>query len=229
MIHAFLLLMLPSCAVAQAKPISFSDALKPHLNKYNLQCDLEFDRGNTERGKVLFDSLVQNFLIGSRFDNYSFRKVGGGKTRLAKIKKPVFLVTYASWCVLSKGEIPALNKLSRKYGKQLQIVVLFWDKKENVRRIARKFGGSIKVCYANEAYRSDAKVVATLKHTLGFPTVYCLDGDLNVVDIQRGTSVAAAATYRESFAENFSVFNRQLSDFLVKKDLVREQLVISEE
>ena len=206
-------------------PVYFSDAVKARLNKYNLQCDLEFERGNTGRGHFLFDSLVKNHLVGTRFHNYSFKKTSGGKLKLAKIKKPVFIITYSSWCVVNKGEIAALNKLSKRYSKDVQFVVLLWDKKRDAQKIGRKFKGGIKVCYANEAYRNDSRIVSALKHTFGFPTSYYLNKNLDVVDIKRGgATLPVKPNYLASFNENYRLFNERLSDFLINKDLVQEQL-----
>src|SRR6476660_4891398 len=152
-------------ANAQQEAVSFSDAIKTHIRKYNIQSDIEYEKGDIVRGQALFDSLVQNYLVGSRFNDFQLKKVGSRKIKLSKINKPVFIITYASWCVMNKGEIAALNKLSRKYDKDIQFIVLFWDKKSEAKKIGRKFNGTIDICYANESYRNDAKIVATLKHT----------------------------------------------------------------
>jgi hypothetical protein len=102
---------------------------------------------------------------------------------------------------------------------------LFWDKKSEAKKIGRKFNSNIDVCYANESYRNDAKVVATLKHTLGFPTSYFLNGNLEVVDIKRGGVQTEPRTpFRQAMALNYDLFNSRLSEFLLKKDLVKEQL-----
>ena len=212
-------------AFCQEEAISFQDALKPHLKKYNIQSDIVYENGDIAKGEALFDSLVRNYLVGSKFSNYSLKNVSGGKVKLGKSKKPVFLITYASWCVLNKGEIGALNKLSRKHGKHVEFVVLFWDKKENVKSVGRKFGGRVKVCYANEAYRNDVQIVSTLKHTLGFPTSYFLNSNLEVVDIKRGgASIGPEFNQKEAFALNYALFNQRISDYLLKKDIVRPQL-----
>ena len=154
----------------QESATSFSDAIKNNIKKYNTQTDKEFERGDIEKGYALFDSLVQNHLVGSRFDDYSFKCVNSRKVKLSKIKKPVFIITYASWCVMNRGEIPALNKLARKYEDDIQFIVVFWDVKSDVKKIARQFNNHIKVCYANESYKNDEAIVATLKHSLGFLT-----------------------------------------------------------
>jgi thiol-disulfide isomerase/thioredoxin len=209
----------------QEKTISFSDAIKSNIKKYNSQTDAAFDKGNIERGNALFDSLVKNHLVGSRFDDYSFKCINSRKVKLGKIKKPVFIITYASWCVMNKGEIPALNKLARKYDDEIQFIVVFWDMKSDVTKISRQFNSKIKVCYANESYKNDAAVVATLKHTLGFPTSYFLNSDLEVVDIKRGgIAIPKKTAFKKAMEMNYDIFNERLISFFSKKELVKQQL-----
>ncbi len=206
----------------QENMTSFSDAIKNNIKKYNTQTDKEFERGDIEKGYALFDSLVQNHLVGSRFDDYSFKCVNSRKVKLSKIKKPVFIITYASWCVMNRGEIPALNKLARKYEDDIQFIVVFWDVKSDVKKIARQFNNHIKVCYANESYKNDEAIVATLKHSLGFPTSYFLNSDLEVVDIKRGAiSIPSRTAFKKALEMNYSIFNSRLVTFLNKKDLVK--------
>lgn len=210
--------------------VYFSDAIKAHLKKYNIKSDIEYEKGDIAKGQALFDSLVQNYLVGSKFNDFSLKSIGSRKIKLSKIKKPVFIITYASWCVINKGEIAALNKLSRKYSKDMQFIVLFWDKKSEAKKYGRRFNGSIDVCYANESYRNDAKIVSTLKHTLGFPTSYFLNGKLEVIDIKRGgVQTDPRMPLREAIALNYNLFNERLGGFLSRKDAVKEQFATSEE
>ena len=222
MIPTLLCLFTFQTSQGQESATSFSDAIKNNIKKYNTQTDKEFERGDIEKGYALFDSLVQNHLVGSRFDDYSFKCVNSRKVKLSKIKKPVFIITYASWCVMNRGEIPALNKLARKYEDDIQFIVVFWDVKSDVKKIARQFNNHIKVCYANESYKNDEAIVATLKHSLGFPTSYFLNSDLEVVDIKRGAiSIPSRTAFKKALEMNYSIFNSRLVTFLNKKDLVK--------
>jgi len=209
----------------QEQTVAFSQAIKSNIKQYNNKTDIEFEKGNIERGNALFDSLVQNHLVGSRFDDFSFKCVNSRKVKLSKLKKPVFIITYASWCVMNKGEIPALNKLARKYDDDIQFIVVFWDLKSDIKKVARQFNNHIKVCYANESYKNDAAVVATLKHTLGFPTSYFLNSDLEVIDIKRGgIPIPSRTNFKKAIEMNYALFNERLVSFLHKKELVKEQL-----
>lgn len=209
---------------AQDSIVYFSDAIKSNIRKYNLQSDREFEKGNIAEGRALFDSLVQNILVGSKFDDYSFKSVNSRKVKLSQLKKPVFIITYASWCVINKGEIPALNKIAKEYSKDVQVIVVFWDTKNNMKKIARQFNNNIKVCYANESYRNDAKVVSTLKHTLGFPTSYFLNSELDVIDIKRGgVPIPRKTAFKKAIEINYNIFNDRVIGFLSKNESSKEQ------
>ena len=131
---------------------------------------------------------------------------------------------------LYKGEIPALNKLARKYSEDIQFIVVFWDVKSDAKKSARQFNNKIKVCYANEAYKNDQSVVATLKHALGFPTSYFLNANLEVIDIKRGgVAVPPRTSFKKAFEMNFNVFNERLVSFLDKKENIQRQLATTGE
>jgi hypothetical protein len=64
--------------------------------------------------------------------------------------------------------------------------------------------------------------VATLKHTLGFPTSYFLNSDLEVIDIKRGgIAIPPRTPTRKAIEMNYDLFNGRLVSFLEKKDQVR--------
>jgi thiol-disulfide isomerase/thioredoxin len=213
---------------SQVKVSSFTDAIKSNIKKYNAQTDKEFEKGDVEKGNALFDSLVQNHLVGTHFEDYTLKSVNSRKVKLSSINKPVFIITYASWCIMNKGEIPAINKLARKYEDDIQFIVVFWDKKSDAKKMAHQFSNQIKVCYANESYRNDESVVATLKHSLGFPTSFFLNEELEVVDIKRGgVPIPPRTAFKKAFDMNFAVFDERMISFLNKKDTYQEQQLAS--
>lgn len=170
---------------AQDSIVYFSDAVKLNIKPYRIASTTAFEKKDFDEGRRLFDSLVQYKLKGTRFDDFTIKAYNSKKVVLNKIKKPILLVTYASWCVRNKGDAPALNEIANKYATNLQIVVVFWDKRQNLKKTVNQFNSKIKICYANEAYRNDVKIVATLKHTIGMPAVYFIDENKNVVNINR--------------------------------------------
>lgn len=212
-------LFLSSTVTAQDNTtLLFSYTLHRNLKSYSKQSDLAYRTGDTERGRFLFDSLVQNQLIGTTFDDFNLRRYHRSRLRLSTVTKPIFLITYASWCVPGKGEIPALNKLARQYGKDVQFIVLYWDRKADLKKLSKKFDSRIMICYAHETYNKDAYLVATLKHSLGFPLTYLLDENRNVVSIKRGiVKPDQKITYAKAVDANYTSFKENLNCLLINK------------
>ncbi|WP_189319390.1 TlpA family protein disulfide reductase [Leeuwenhoekiella nanhaiensis] len=48
--------------------------------------------------------------------------------------KPILLLTSATWCPPFWGEIPTLNKLAKKYDGELELFVLFGNKKKDLKK-----------------------------------------------------------------------------------------------
>lgn len=163
----------------------FSESVKANFKKYVSLSNKAYSNKNYEKAEGLFDSLVQNSLAGTHFDDFSFKRLGKSRIQLSEIDKPILLITYSSWCIMGKGEIPALNQIAKEYKDKMQIVVVFWNKKNEMKKIARSFDNNIVVCYANDSEQKDIKAITFLKKTFGFPTSYLIDKNLELVDIQK--------------------------------------------
>lgn len=197
----------------------FSYNIHKNIKTYIKEANAAYERGDDELGKKLFDSLIQNSLIGTKFDNFSFQRINKKRLFLNKFKKPVYLLTYSSWCLTSNGEISALNKLAKKYGKNIQIVVVFWNRKEEIKKIATQFDNPIQVCYAHETYNKDDYLVSTLKHTLGIPTTFLIDEGMNLIDIRRGgINLGDKLSYDQSFTLNYDRFYEGISPLITNED-----------
>lgn len=196
----------------------FSDAVRTNFFRFKSESNRAFKEGDFDRGQFLFDSLVQNQLIGSKFNDYSLKRVSNRKLKMSKVKKPVFLITYAAWCVPEKGEIPALNKLAKEY-KNVEFIVIVWGKKQEVKKFAKKFNNPIEVCYAHKNYKNDNEIVESMKETLGFPTCYMIDEHLQVVNIKRGAASTPFKTpVKKAMEMNYAVFKERISGLIKMKE-----------
>lgn len=211
---------------AQENSKLFSVEIKKHIYKYNRKSDDAYKNGDIKKGQDLFDSLVSNYLVGTKIDKYSIKCINGKKLKLDRLNKPLLIMTYSSWCVMNKAEIPALNKIAKKHANDFQLVVLFWDKKSDLKKLKSKFNSSIKVCYANEKYNSDEELVSNLKHYLGFPTSYFIDKNLVIIDIQKGNPQANLKTsYSKMLNLNLEYFQKRIATLLIKKEMLQSQIV----
>lgn len=194
-----------------------SEAIKENINPYKKASNKAYEKRDIDEGKNLFDSLVKNKLVGTKFDDFSLKVYKDKNVKINRISKPVFIITYASWCVIPKGEIPALNILAKEHRDDLQFIIVFWDKKSDLKKIAHKFNDNIKVCYANEYYSKDSHIVATIKHTLGFPTSIFLDENKNVIAIKHFNSKIKIKTpIKEAITSSYNYFSKDINENLVK-------------
>lgn len=200
----------------QEDQVFFSEAISTHLPKYKERADKAYRLQNIERAEFLFDSLVNNCLKGSRLDDFKVRDLKDRPVRLNEFQKPVYMMTNAAWVVSNKGEIPALNKLAAKYHEQVDFVVLFWDSRETVKELAKKYSPNIKVLYVDELQNNSSYVVRSMKHSLGLPTTFLLDKDKNILDIRRKVSHAYGIEFEKSFNLNFDSFSKAISVLLME-------------
>lgn len=215
LLFLFLLCVSPS-GFSQEERIYFSEAIATHLPKYQEKANKAYRVQDVERAQFLFDSLIEHCLKGSYLDNFKMHNLRKKEVLLDDFQKPVFLRTYASWLVPSEGEIPALNKLAEEYQTDLQIVVLFWDTRKAVKRLAKKFNSNITVLYLDELQNKSPGVIKTMKHSLGFPTTFLLDQDNRIVDIRRSISHPFGIDSGASFDLNYDSISNGISALLVK-------------
>ncbi|OYQ39558.1 TlpA family protein disulfide reductase [Flavobacterium aurantiibacter] len=211
------LFLLGNLSFSQTDQKAYSDAIRKNIKRYSAISDRAYLVGKTAEAEYLFDTLVNNHLVGTRFTDFQLKRLYGGKLKLSSIKKPILIQTYASWCIINKGEIPALNKLARQHAKDLQIIVVFWDRKQAAKAVAAQFNGYIEVCYANESYSKDTEVVATMKNAIGYLSSYFLNDNLEVLSIRKGAplQIPKKTPIKEAIRLNFEFYNTQIADNLV--------------
>lgn len=188
--------------------VFFSEALTVHLPKYDQNAKAAYYQRDYEEGNRLFDSLIEHGLKGSYMDNFKFHNLSKKESSLYQFKKPMYLITYASWCITSEGEIPAVNQLAAKYSDKIDFVILFWDDHKTTKKMAKSYNDHIKVLYVNEMNNQDSYVISKLKHSLGLPTTFLIDGNKKILDIRRGITHPYGKSFEESFDMNYnSIFD----------------------
>lgn len=194
----------------------FSTAVQKNIKTYIRHSNKAYTNKEYQKATFLFDSLVNETLIGTRFDDFSFKRIGKKRLQLSTIQLPTIIFTYASWCVMEKGEIPALNKLAQEYKGRIKIIVVFWDKKQNMKKIARKFNSNIEVCYAHQDYSKDTKAIQLLKNALGFPTTYYLDENRKLVSLKKRSLKPVYKIDLKTSTQNcIAFFNEEIKNLLI--------------
>lgn len=195
----------------------FSQALFNHLSDYNKKADLAYRMNDYEKAEKLFQDFTNNQLEGSYMDNFKFQNLKRKQVQLYDYEKPVFLITYSSWCIPGKGEIPALNDLASQYRDQIDFVVLFWDSREKAKEMAKQFSDNISVVYVDERENNGAYVVKQLKHSLGLPTCFLLSDDKKIMEIRRSVFPALQTEAEEAYRENFIALETSISKNLINE------------
>jgi thiol-disulfide isomerase/thioredoxin len=221
----FLLLFLilyftqPSFGQQEEKKIFFSEALSQHLPAYEKKAKKAYALRDYDLGRELFDSLVKFDLNESYMDNFKFNQLNSKEITFYDFKKPVYLITYASWCVASEGEIPALNQLASKYHDKIDFVILLWDDKNTTKKLAKSYNKDIKILYVDEMQNNGSYVISQLKHSLGLPTTFLIDGNKKILDIRRGVTHSFEKSFEESFDLNYnSIYDGIANQLLGRKN-----------
>jgi thiol-disulfide isomerase/thioredoxin len=215
-----ILLVISSFAMANDTTAVFSASVKQNFSKYITASNEAFQSKNFELAEQLFDSLVDKSFKGTQFDDFSFNKLGSGnRFKLSSVGKPILLLTYSSWCILGNGEIEAVNKLAKEYKNKMQIVVVFWDRKDDMKKIGSQFNSAVEVCYAHETNKEDLSAIKLLKKTFGFPASYVLDENMEVVDINKNFVSANSLDHKDvqvSMNNYYQKFNASVASIVVR-------------
>ncbi len=209
----FLLLLANSSVFSQriAPYDLFSYNIEQHLKSYVQKADLAYEFSDFERGEFLFDSLVKNVVNQSYMDNFKAKKISGREVEFYDFEKPMFLMTYASWCTPGIGEIPALNKIAETYHKELDIIVLFWNSKKQAKSVASQYNSKITLLYIDEIENKSCHAISTLKHSLGFPTSFFIKANKQIIDVRRGVLHPYEEEYSISYELNHDAFLNGIS------------------
>ncbi|MAP81372.1 MAG: thiol-disulfide oxidoreductase [Aequorivita sp.] len=189
----------------------FSQAIGENIKTYKLNSQKAYALQDFDRAEFLFDSLINHVVNGSYLDNFKVRKLSGRKISLYKFEKPIFLMTYASWCTPGVGEIPALNKIAETHSKDIDFLILFWDSKKNVRKVSKAYSKNIHIVYVDELENTHDHIVEVLKHSLGFPTSFFINQDKRILDVRRGALHPYNEKFEISFELNYNAFLNGIS------------------
>jgi hypothetical protein len=58
---------------SQQKAELFSVEIKKHYKKFVNSSNIAYENGDVEKGQKLYDSLVKNYLVGTKIEDYTFK------------------------------------------------------------------------------------------------------------------------------------------------------------
>ncbi len=207
----FLFSCLPILSQTGEPDTFFSEAIGKNIRKYRIQSRTAYIRKDEERAQFLFDSLVENVVTGTTLDNFKVRKFTGKKVELHDFEKPIYLITYASWCTPGIGELPALNDIVDKHYKEIDFVMLFWGSKKKIRQLKRNLSSKIIVLYVDEKENRNDFMIRCMKHSLGFPTTFIIDENKRILDVRRTFFHFYGEDYSTSYNNHYQTYTSGVS------------------
>lgn len=184
----------------------FSDAIQENVRLFTINSNVANEKADTERANFLYDSLVNNCLKGTHFDNFIVNKSNGDLIYFDHFEKPIYLKTTSSWCEPNASESAAFNDIADEFSDLIDFVVLYWEPKYKINKVEEKYNRNVTVIYVDETDNYSSDIVSSLKHSLGLPTILLLDQERKVIDIKRGANPKYVAEPNEGL-QRFGTFN----------------------
>ncbi len=134
------------------------------------------------------DELINKCIKDSYLLNYDFITDTGETISTKKVKKPIILIAAATWSAPCFGQIPALNKIVEKYTDRIEFIIIFWDKKEKIKRFQNKLDKRVVLIPAREQDKVEKNNldISGFVHKLDYPTAYLIDKNKKFIDVKRG-------------------------------------------
>ncbi|MBO3098863.1 hypothetical protein [Gelidibacter pelagius] len=170
---------------AQENKVYFDDALSQHLRKFNIKSDLAIKNQMPDKVDALFDTLIRVHIRNTYISNLKLKKVAGGTLHTENIDKPFLLITKNSAIIQTKEEIKAINSLANEYNGKVDIIILYWNKKDIAKKKARHYNKNITVVYVDERHNNFNHALSALKHSFGAPACFYINQFKQISDIDR--------------------------------------------
>lgn len=190
------------------EPILFSTAIETHIREYNKKSEQAFLQNDMPKVHALFDSLVQNIIVGTELDNFYVNKRSGKQIRLHRFKKPLFIITYSAWYPLAEGEIHALNQIAQEHSKEIDFIAIFWETKAKTKTASKGFSRKINVLFADEKENLSDNIIKSMKHSLGIPTAIFTDKNNIILDVGKLPAHHFNNDFDDSYNSKYNYFSR---------------------
>lgn len=190
----------------------YKDVVEDCIEELNEQIQLAWANKENEKAKKLFQQVIDDCVKGKYLSNYNFKTIERKIIKTDEIDKPILLMTSATWCPPCWGEIPTLNKLAVKYEKDLQIIVLFWNKRKDLKKMAANYDKRIHLIPSEEEPIDDSTImISGFIHKLDYPAAYLIGKNKSILDLTRG---AAFPSDKMTWEEANNINETKLTKFL---------------
>ncbi|RXJ50127.1 hypothetical protein [Gelidibacter gilvus] len=170
---------------AQEQKVYFEDALSQHLRKFNIKSDLAIKNQMPNEVDSLFDTLIKTHLRNTYISDLKFKKISGGILHTEHINKPFLLITKNAAIIQTKEEIKTINNIANEYIGKVDIIILYWSKRDIAKKKARHFNKNVTVVYADERHNKFNQALSAFKHSFGAPAGFYINQYKQISDIDR--------------------------------------------
>lgn len=215
----FLLTNLLSYSQTSLKDSLFSEAIHANIETYKLAVNDAYLNHDLNSSNTLFNQFVESNLVNTYLDNFKARNTNGALVSINKyFKRPVILVTYASWCIRNDQEIASLNELAKTHHHEIDFVVVYWDNKNTTRKKSKIYNRHINVLYIDERENIFSSEIKNMKHALGLSLVYYINSGDKIIAIKKNDdSVFKTKNSSNSdYVQNNSEFINGLNSLLIQ-------------
>ncbi len=195
-LFAFLLIVISSISYAQVK----------YYNQAVNSCT----EANTE--EMIDKCIKDSYLL-----NYDFPTVEGSVLSTKEVTKSIVILAAASWSAPCYGQIPALNKMVEKYHKRVTFIMIFWDKKDKIKRFQEKLDDRIILVPSSEAdkVKKGYLDISGFVHKLDYPTAYLIGKNKQFLNVMRGAATPTKTmTWDQVNEENTKEFEQFLGPII---------------
>ena len=91
-----------------------------------------------------------------------------------------------------------------------------------MRKAARDYNNKFTIVYVDELENSQDHIVATIKHSLGFPTTFFINENKGILDIRRGVQHPYHEDFNDSYNLHYNAFANGvalLKNFALNSDI----------
>lgn len=160
--------------------------------------------------------VINKCIKGTYLLDYDFKTESGEVVSTDAIKKPILIVAGSSRVAPFIGYIATLNKLVEKYNDKVEVLVVFLDKEEGIRRVAKRFDSRIKLIPSTKELENKAHIESYgFIHKLDYPTTYFIGKDKQFKDVKRGAvSPSKTVTKEQAVAKNLEGLEAFVSKYI---------------
>lgn len=202
-------------AFPQQQKTYFDSQIAKYLRAYKTKSEFAIQNGDKVYAESLFDSLFYNHLKNSYIRDFSLPKVQGGTIKIASIDKPFLLITKSSWEQINEEEVNGINRMSKLYKGQVDIIILFWDKKERVKDLAKAYNSNVIITYVDERKNNSNHIIKPYKHAFGAPTCFFISEEKQLQRIDKKFTISKAKNRSEVA---FNVIHENIKWLLFKNE-----------